>query len=237
MTTASDPLNLRTVWVRDLGRRAYREALAIQRALRTAVQRGGDPDTLLLVEHDPVVTLGQRGDRSGILSEELLALRGIDLVHTERGGNVTYHGPGQIVAYPIFDLQRFQPDLRWYVERLEGSVIRFLQRYGIAGFRDPAMHGVFTDRGKIASIGVHVSRWVTMHGVAINIDPDMSHWDLIAPCGQPEVKAASLAQHGVIVSVEEARRTFLQAFAEEFAVRLCLPEDSTAPTALPGGHR
>ena len=225
MTAASDPPNLRTVSVRDLGRRAYREALAIQRTLRNAVQRGDEPDTLLLVEHDPVVTLGQRGDRNGILSEELLALRGIDLVHTERGGNVTYHGPGQIVAYPLFDLQRFQLDLRWYVERLEGSVIRLLRHYGLMGFRDPAMHGVFTDRGKIASIGVHVSRWVTMHGVAINIDPDMSHWDLIAPCGQPEVKAASFAQHGVIVSMEDARRAFLQAFAQEFAVDLHLPAD------------
>ena len=225
MTAASDPPNLRTVSVRDLGRRAYREALAIQRTLRNAVQRGDEPDTLLLVEHDPVVTLGQRGDRNGILSEELLALRGIDLVHTERGGNVTYHGPGQIVAYPLFDLQRFQLDLRWYVERLEGSVIRLLRHYGLMGFRDPAMHGVFTDCGKIASIGVHVSRWVTMHGVAINIDPDMSHWDLIAPCGQPEVKAASFAQHGVIVSMEDARRAFLQAFAQEFAVDLHLPAD------------
>lgn len=222
------------VWVRDLGRRPYRETLAIQRALRAAVQRGEVPDTLLLVEHDPVVTLGQRGDRNGILSEELLALRGIDLVHTERGGNVTYHGPGQIVAYPIVDLQRFQPDLRWYVERLEGSVIRLLHRYRIVGFRDPAMHGVFTDRGKIASIGVHVSRWVTMHGVAINIDPDMAHWDLIAPCGQPEVKAASLAQHGVIESMENARRAFLHAFAEEFAVDLHVPADVLLSAAAGG---
>ena len=179
--------------VRNLDRMPYAEALALQHATRDAVRTGAAPDTLLLVEHEPVVTLGRRGDRGGILAPHALARAGIDVVHTERGGNVTYHGPGQLVAYPILDLRRFDTDLRWYVQRLEGSVIRLLAECGIDAWRDPDQHGVFIACGKIASVGVHVSRWVTIHGLALNVDPDMAHWALIAPCGRSDAPAASMA--------------------------------------------
>ncbi len=210
--------------VRDLGRMPYAEVLALQHATRDAVRTGAVPDTLLLVEHDPVVTLGRRGDRGGILAPHALARAGIDVVHTERGGNVTYHGPGQLVAYPILDLRRFDTDLRWYVQRLEGTVIRLLAECGIDAWRDPDQHGVFTACGKIASVGVHVSRWVTIHGLALNVDPDMAHWALIAPCGRSDAPAASMAQHlPVAPPMAGVRDRLVRAFAQEFALPPPLP--------------
>lgn len=212
------------VRVIDLGRMAYRPALAVQRATRDAVAAGTAPDTLLLVEHPPVVTLGRRGDRTGIRSEAALRRAGIDVIETERGGNVTYHGPGQLVAYPILDLRRYETDLRLFVGRLERTVLRLLDGYGVDAWADPARHGVFTARGKIASVGVHVAHWVTLHGVALNVDPEMAHWDCIAPCGLPDVRATSLAAHRrPPPTMAAVRDRFLDAFAAEFETRLLPP--------------
>ncbi len=207
--------------VHDAGRLPFRAALDLQRSLHQAVVAGSAPDTLILVEHDPVVTLGRRGDRAGILSPAALAAAGIEIVPTQRGGNVTYHGPGQLVAYPIVNLRRLDADLLGYVTGLEGAVLRVLSAYGIRAQRDGARHGVFTDKGKIASVGVHVSRWVTMHGLALNVDPDMAHWRLIAPCGDADVPATSIAMHlGRAPSPAEVRERFLDAFAAEFEIAL-----------------
>ena len=226
----------RSLLLRDLGRLAYRDALTLQRATRDAVRDGVQSDTLLIVEHDPVVTLGQRGDRRGILAPQVLDQLGIDVIKTERGGNVTYHGPGQVVAYPIVDLRHFRTDLRWYVERLEGAVIALLEKYGISACRD-LQHGVFTDRGKIASVGVHISRWVTMHGVAFNVATDPEQWRLIEPCGQPGAVATSMAEHlGVAPSLAEVRRGLARALAAELHAELreeCTP--STLERAGSGG--
>ena len=217
----------RSLLLRDLGRLPYRDALALQRATRDAVRDGAQADTLLLVEHAPVITLGQRGDRRGILAPQLLDQLGIEVIKTERGGNVTYHGPGQVVAYPIVDLRRFRTDLRWYVERLEGAVIALLGKYGIGAGRD-VQHGVFTDRGKIASVGVHISRWVTMHGVALNVATDPEQWRLIEPCGQPGAVATSMAEHlGVAPPLAEVRSGLARALAAE--LRAELRQDLTPP--------
>ena len=210
----------RSLLLRDLGRLSYADALDIQLAVRDGVRDGDHPDTLLIVEHDPVLTLGQRGDRSGILDPQLLERFGIDVVQTSRGGNVTYHGPGQVVVYPILSLNNFRTDLRWYVARLEGAVIALLHDHGIDAHRD-AQHGVYTERGKIASVGVHVSRWVTMHGVALNVATDVEHWRMIEPCGQPGAVATSMAEHlAVIPSLYEVRETFARLLAFELGAEL-----------------
>lgn len=225
----------RSVELRDLGRCAYEPALALQRQLHEQVRRGDRTAVLLLLEHDPVVTLGRRGDRRGILQPEMLARRGIEVVQSERGGDVTYHGPGQLIAYPILRLRDFGLDVRSYVLALEGVVLRLLGEYGIGGRRDAEMHGVFTASGKIASVGVHVSRGVTRHGIALNVDPDAEHWRCIAPCGQAGVVAASLrpelqaitmegAPPGSMgiddVAMDDVKARFLRTFAAEFGARV-----------------
>ena len=207
-----------------LGRRPYAPLLERQRALQQQVAAGEAPDTLLLVEHDPVVTLGRRADRAGIPVPEALARAGIAVVPTERGGNVTYHGPGQLVAYPILDLRRLAapaaPDLRDYVGRLEAVVLRVLAAYGIDAVQDASRHGVFTPRGKIASVGIHVSRWVTMHGVALNVAPAMAHWALIQPCGLADVRAASIAEYvDPAPPLPDVAARFVDAFAAIFGLR------------------
>ena len=208
-----------TIHLRDLGRTDYSEALHLQRKLRDDVIAGHTPETLLLTEHDPVITLGRRGDRSGILSQALLRQAKINVIPTERGGDVSYHGPGQLVAYPILDLRRWDADLRAYVERLERSAVEFCARYSVNALGDPNRHGVYTACGKIASIGIHVRQWVAMHGIAINIDPNMEHWALIAPCNLPDVEATSIgAESGRCPSMSDAKQAFADTFAAVFAL-------------------
>ena len=208
-----------TIHIRDLGLTNYADALHLQRQLRDDVITDRAPEALLLTEHEPVITLGRRGDRSGILSPELLAKAGIDIVDSERGGHVTYHGPGQLVAYPILNLRRWDNDLRAYVERLERVAVEFCARYGVVAQGDPDRHGVYTPRGKIASIGVHVRQWVAMHGIAINIHPDMAHWAMIAPCNLPDVEASSIAaENERCPSMPDAKRAFAEIFAATFGI-------------------
>ncbi len=162
----------------------YEQGLALQRRLAEQRASGQVPDTLVLLEHAPVITLGRRGSRQDILaSPERLRGLGIAVVETNRGGLVTYHGPGQQVGYPIADLRRLARDAPSYVSGLEETIIRALAEYGLAGFRDPAARGVWTGQGKIAAIGVAVSRGITLHGFAVNLAPDLGHFGLIDPCG------------------------------------------------------
>jgi lipoate-protein ligase B len=194
--------------VLHLGRTRYADALAVQRELHASRKAGLIPDTLILAEHEPVLTLGRNADEHNIIaSPSLLAGLGIDVVRVERGGDVTYHGPGQLVAYPILDLAGYARDVRRYVNALEETAIRLLQSYGVEGVRRPGTPGVWAGDGKIASVGVFISRWVTMHGIAINIDPDLSQFDLIVPCGLGGVRMTSLAV--------EARRPVSVGEAEE----------------------
>ncbi|HXL81481.1 MAG TPA: lipoyl(octanoyl) transferase LipB [Pyrinomonadaceae bacterium] len=174
--------------VRRLGRVEYGEALAIQKATELAVKDGQEPDTLLLLEHPHTLTVGRRGDSVGILmSSDLLAARGVSVFETNRGGKITYHGLGQIVGYPIINLSPDREDVHAFVRDLEEVLIRTLADYDIQAFRIEGFTGVHTPRGKVAAIGVHIARWITTHGFALNVNTDLSFFNLIIACDGEQV--------------------------------------------------
>lgn len=184
----------RELWVVDLGRRRYGEVLEFQRAAARARISGEiAQDVLLLVEHDPVITLGRSSKDAHLLANpEQLRKRGVDVFEVERGGDVTFHGPGQLVGYPIIDLKRHRQDLHWYLRQVEEVLIRALGRLGVEAGRVEKYTGVWTRNRKIASIGVHARDWVTWHGFALNVTTELSYFDLIVPCGIPEVAMTSV---------------------------------------------
>jgi lipoyl(octanoyl) transferase len=186
---------VRPLRVEDLGLRPYGEALAIQRELRRQRLAGElAEDVLLLVEHPPVVTLG-RGTRASSLplDPETLQRRGVEVYEVERGGDVTLHAPGQLVGYPILDLRGHREDLHWYLRSLEDVLIQALAGFRIEADRNPGRTGVWTAGRKIASIGIHVKQWVTLHGFALNVTTDLDLFDLIVPCGIAQVVMTSVA--------------------------------------------
>lgn len=171
----------------------YADALAAQDARRAAVERGEACNALFLLEHAPVITLGRRAHEENLLkSREEFAAMGIDVVEAARGGDVTYHGPGQMVAYPILNLTLWRPAIRWYLRALEEVVIRQLAGYGLAAERVDGFTGVWVGGEKVAAIGVGVHNWVTFHGVALNVAPNMQHFGLIVPCGISDKPVTSL---------------------------------------------
>lgn len=195
MPDGRDPHVSRELWIDKRGRMAYAEALELQRELARARIAGVvDQDVLLLVEHPPVVTLGRssRGQQHLLASPALLAQRGIELFDVERGGDVTFHGPGQLVGYPIIDLKRHKKDLHWYLRQIEQSLIDALAQFGIAAERNVGYTGVWTQGRKIASIGVHARDWVTWHGFALNVTTDLSYFDVMVPCGIQAVTMTSV---------------------------------------------
>jgi lipoate-protein ligase B len=179
----------------DLGHRAYAEALELQRALCRRRMAGElDRDLLLLVEHEPVITLGRATRATSLpLAPAELERRGVAVVEVERGGDVTYHGPGQLVGYPILQLHEHREDLHWYLRQLEAALVSALAGLGIAAGRNPGLTGVWTGGRKIASIGIHVKQWVTFHGFALNVSTDLRGFDLIVPCGIRDVVMTSVA--------------------------------------------
>jgi lipoyl(octanoyl) transferase len=186
----------RSLAVADLGTMEYGAALTLQRRLADDRLAGRlTNDLLLLVEHPPVITLGRGTKASSLpLDSELLRRRGIEVFEVERGGDVTYHGPGQLVGYPIFHLAQHKQDLHWYLRQLEEVLIVALADLGIAAERSQGYTGVWTSGRKIASIGVHVRQWVTWHGFALNVTTELSPFDLIVPCGIPGVIMTNLAR-------------------------------------------
>ncbi len=171
----------------------YRRAWDFQRELVTAKVKSDLPDILILLEHNPVITLGRRGNRQHILaSPEVLTAEGIQVCHVERGGEVTYHGPGQIVGYPILNLRNWRRDISWYISSLEEVLIRTLGDFGIEGTRNRLNRGVWVGDSKIASIGVAITRWITYHGFSLNVSPNMNHYSLITPCGLEGIEITSL---------------------------------------------
>jgi lipoyl(octanoyl) transferase len=187
----------RLLLVADLGTQRYAEALELQRGLALERVAGAlEQDVLLLVEHPPVITLGRsaRDPNHRLFTPESLAARGVELFEVERGGDVTFHGPGQLVGYPIIDLKRHKQDLHWYLRQLEEVLIRALASFGITGGRSPGQTGVWTAGRKIASIGVHAKQWVTWHGFALNVTTDLSYFDLMVPCGISGVQMTSVEQ-------------------------------------------
>lgn len=177
-----------------LGRAAYEETLALQRDLARRRIAGDLPrDLLLLVEHPPVVTLGRSTQPEHLPTpREFLTARGIEVHEIERGGDVTFHGPGQLVGYPIYHLSEHRQDLHWFLRQLEQALIAAIAPFGIPGERRGGYTGVWTGGRKIASIGIHVRQWVTWHGFALNVTTDLSYFDLIVPCGIPNVVMTSL---------------------------------------------
>jgi lipoyl(octanoyl) transferase len=186
----------RELWVVRLGRMGYEEALEYQREVARQRISGAIPeDVLLLVEHPPVVTLGRSSKEKNLISSPaFLASKGVELFEVERGGDVTFHGPGQLVGYPIIDLKRHKQDLHWYLRSVEEALIRTLGEYGIPGERSAGYTGVWTNGRKIASIGVHARDWVTWHGFALNVTTDLSYFDFIVPCGIAGVEMTSIAK-------------------------------------------
>ena len=185
---------MRELLVVDLGRQPYADVLTLQRdAARARIAGAIDEDLLLLVEHPPVITLGRSSKSAHMLaSPAYLHDRGVELFEVERGGDVTFHGPGQLVGYPIIDLKRHRQDLHWYLRQVEELLIKALAGYGLAGTRRPPYTGVWIDDRKIASIGVHARDWVTWHGFALNVSTDLRFFDLIVPCGIPSVRMTSI---------------------------------------------
>jgi lipoyl(octanoyl) transferase len=187
----------RPLEVRRLGLMPYGEALALQRALVEDRRAERIPDTLLLVEHPHVLTLGVRGDggRSHILATaEALASRGVEIHETGRGGDITYHGPGQVVGYPIIDLKPDRCDVHRYVRDLEDVLIRTASDYGVLAERVDGLTGVWVGREKLAAIGVRIARWITSHGFALNVTTNLDYFGLIVPCGIADRGVTSLAK-------------------------------------------
>ena len=179
--------------VRRLGRVGYDAAWALQRELVAARQVGAAPDTLLLLEHPPVITLGRAGEAAHLLgSRAELERRGVGFVESDRGGDITFHGPGQIVGYAIVDLDARGRDLHRYLRDLESVPIRALAEFGIRAERVDGLTGVWVGDAKVAAIGIRVSRWVTHHGFALNVDTDLSFFDLIVPCGIADHRVTSM---------------------------------------------
>jgi len=208
--------------VRDLGLIGYVEAVALQERLAADRLVGAVPDTLLLLEHPPVITLGRRGTMADVLvSEELLARKGVEVQRSSRGGLVTYHGPGQLVGYPIVHLREAGLTIPEYASRLQRAVIAALAEIGVEAWTDSAHVGVWTERGKIAAVGIAQRRGVAMHGFAVNLQPDMSHFQLIDPCGIGELGVTSAEQIlGEPVDVPEFKERVAGAVAEELRLAL-----------------
>jgi lipoyl(octanoyl) transferase len=210
----------RELWTVTLGRLPYGDALELQRSIARDRISGTIPqDVLLLVEHPPVVTLGRGTKEKNLVSSpEFLQSKGVELFEVERGGDVTFHGPGQLVGYPIIDLKRHREDLHWYLRKIEEGLINTLADYGIPGERNSAFTGVWTRGRKIASIGVHARDWVTWHGFALNVTTDLSYFDLIVPCGIDGVVMTSIARELGLedVAQQDVRDRVTAKFAEAF---------------------
>lgn len=202
--------------MRRLGRVSYASGLRLQEELVASRKISEVGDTLLLLEHDPVVTLGRNARAENLLiPEALLRARGVELFEAGRGGDVTYHGPGQVVGYPILELPEGRRDVHRYVRDLEEVMIRVCADYGLAGRRIPGKSGTFVGENKIGAIGVRISRWVTSHGFAFNVNTDLSGFDLIVPCGLKDQGVTSLRRLlGVEIEMREAEERLAARFRE-----------------------
>jgi lipoyl(octanoyl) transferase len=222
------PTTDNTCWIVDAGSMAYQPAFELQRRLVAARKAGAVPDVLFLCEHPHVITLGRNGHQEHLLaSQHLLRQMNVEFHTTDRGGDITYHGPGQIVGYPILNLAAIRRDVAWYMRQLEEVTIRATAEFGIEAGRKTGMTGVWVERSadgcgpataeKLAAIGVHLSRWVTSHGFAYNVSTDLGYFDLIIPCGIQGKRATSLeALLGRTVHREEVVPRIVRHFVEIF---------------------
>ena len=213
--------------LRDLGRIDYGRALELQRALVEKRKQGLVPDQFLLVEHPHVITIGRNGKPDHLLaSEDVLRRAGISFFPTDRGGDITYHGPGQLVGYPILDLREWQRDVVAYVRSIEQALIDTLADFGIAAGREPGMTGVWVEGRKIAAIGVHISRWVTSHGFALNVTTDLRYFQYIVPCGLSKPVTSMAAELGAAPERAELIASLARHFAEQFGFEMAVTEEA-----------
>ena len=219
----------RVAWL-DLGVEEYGHAYDLQLRLHALRLAGQIPDVVVALEHKPCITFGRAAETGNIVAtEEQLQAAGVAVYPTDRGGDVTYHGPGQLVLYPIIDLTAYGKDVHAHARRLEQVLIDTLQSFGVQATRKKEYPGVWTDRGKIGAIGIRVSRWVTLHGVSLNVMPDMSHFSLIVPCGIREHGVVSLSDLlGSPVEMVTVKARARAAFEQVFQVRLA----ETSPEGL-----
>jgi lipoyl(octanoyl) transferase len=212
----------------DLGLIPWADAYALQQRVVAARKSGEIDDVFLFCEHPHVITLGRSANRANLLaSEHVLRQKGVELHATNRGGDITYHGPGQIVGYPILNLQNIKRDVGWYVRTLEEVMIRVSADFGVNAFRVPGKTGIWVKAGdteeKLAAIGVHISRWVTSHGFAFNVATDLRYFDLIVPCGIVDRKATSLERLlSRRVPLDAVKPHLVQHLAEQFSLAACV---------------
>ncbi|HEX4769991.1 MAG TPA: lipoyl(octanoyl) transferase LipB [Bryobacteraceae bacterium] len=217
---------MRRLHVVDLGRMRYGDALAEQNRLIENHKNGIGPDTLLFVEHPHVVTMGRNGKAHNVLaSENVLSRTGIEFYETDRGGDVTYHGPGQLVGYPVLDLREWKRDVRAYFRSVEQSLINAMATLGVEAERipQPGYEGVWVRGAKIAAIGIHISRWITSHGFALNVETDLNYFKYIVPCGLTK-PVCSLRSLGCGASWQEVQHAIADAFATTFQYELVMAQ-------------
>ncbi|MET0625759.1 MAG: lipoyl(octanoyl) transferase LipB [Pyrinomonadaceae bacterium] len=221
-------MHARRLRVRRLGRLEYGEAFRVQKETELAVRERREPDTLLLVEHPHVLTVGRRATPDLILADpETLAARGVSVYESNRGGKMTYHGLGQVVGYPVINLSPDREDVHRYVRDLEDALIRAMLDFDIEAFRVKGLTGVHTARGKVAAIGVHIARWVTTHGFALNVNTDLDYFKLIVACeGEPVASMKELL--GRELTLREVEDRLVARFAEVFE---STPEEEKASHA------
>lgn len=206
----------------------YQRGLEIQQAIFEKIVNNELDGVLLILEHNPVLTIGRNADNSNLLfSREYLKEKGVELYKTDRGGDITFHGPGQIVAYPIFNLKKLNSNLHYYISKLEATVGNVLSKYGLETNNKPEYRGVWVDDKKICAVGVRVKRWITYHGIAFNVTTDLSYFNLINPCGITEFGVTSLKNLIENVDIEVVKDQLVSGFEEEFDIKFkkCTLED------------
>lgn len=228
---------MKPMWVLNLGKIGYRQALRLQEKLHQERVNGTVPDLLLVVEHPPTITIGRSGLASDILvSRRLLNEQGIAVHEISRGGGVTYHGPGQVVCCPIIKLAGAERDLHRYLNRLEEVMIQTLRAYGLAGGRKPAYTGVWVGEVKIGAVGVAVRRYVTLHGFALNVNPEMNHFKLIIPCGIRQFGVTSLHELGLAVTMEEMTARVIHQCSHVLCRHMIAGDQAALKSSFPSMH-
>jgi len=208
---------MKTLQVMDLGTCAYGKAWEIQKDLHVKCVQNEIPDTLILVEHPHVYTLGKNANAQHLIaSQDFLKKWGIEIYHVDRGGDITYHGPGQLVGYPIFNLNDHQKSIGWFVHTIEEVLIQFLAVCGISAGRLEKLTGVWVNNQKIAAIGMRVSKWVTMHGFALNVANDLSLYDGIIPCGITSKGITRIIDYKSNIRIEQVKSGIIEKFVELF---------------------
>lgn len=209
----------------NAGRSDYKQMWEVQKELHHKVQTQNSGPYLVITEHDPVITIGKSGSKSNLLADTAyLKQKGIEVIENDRGGDITFHGPGQLVGYPIINLADFKKDIHWYLRSLEEVIIKTLQFYDLQAQRSAGLTGVWIENRKICAIGVKTSRWITMHGFALNVNTDLNYFNLIVPCGINDKTVTSISlETGNSIDLNDVNNNVVSQFEEVFQV-----------TAVPG---